>query len=42
MDKGGMCEKRGGEESEEGDEERKSWIVGFWLIWLLIHVNENH
>lgn len=42
MNKGGMCEKKGGEDSEEGDEERKSQIAGFGLIWRLIHVNENH
>jgi len=24
MDKGGMCERTGGEDSEEGDEQRKS------------------
>ena len=30
MDKGGMCEKRRSEDSEESDEE----IAGFWLISL--------
>lgn len=34
MDKGGMGEKRsGGEDSEEGDKERKSWITGFQLTF---------
>lgn len=41
MDKGGMCEKRGGEDSEEGDEKKKSWTAGFWLIWLFIQLNKN-
>lgn len=30
MDKGGMCEKRRSEDSEESDEE----MAGFWLISL--------
>ena len=35
MDKGGMCEQRGGEDSEEGDEERENTErAGVWLLWL--------
>lgn len=41
MDKGGMCEKRDGEDSGESDEERKSWIAEFGLVWLLPYYNEN-
>lgn len=26
---------------KEGDEERKSWIAGFWLIWLFIQLNKK-
>lgn len=33
MDKGGMCEKRDGEDSEESDEERKSRVAEFGFVF---------